>query len=381
VDWNRVAAKDHTHPNDHLPLTVSSTPSLDLGVTAGQVLSGTVRLDPATSANRRRIASSTSGLYVELGTSANTAAAGNHPHANATVAAAGFMSAEDKRKLESYADVLQVDQSIGFHRHDELKEGEYVGARHSWGQAMQLMFVHLTATPGRAQAVLGLEVDGVVIEQISIPAGVGGEVDNFKGLVNVFVSPDAFLRILCLSGVGVPEEEPARVDVSLVVRPAVTSVPSVRINAGGSAAQGWSADQFFSGGVGGASTSQACDVSRVSDPAIQEVYKQVRMTYTPAESITYNVTGLARGLNYKVRLHFNQFLWTAVGYEVFNIAVSGAEMLQTSNFNVYAEAAGNTAAIKEYVLEPNNNGRIQVTLQPVGIMGASIAGLEFLPQI
>jgi hypothetical protein len=216
VDWNRVAAKDHTHANDHLVLTVSITPSLDLGVTVGQVLSGTVRLDPATSANRGRIGSSASGLYVELGTSANTAAAGNHPHADATVDAAGFMSGEDKRKLESYADVLQVDQSIGFHRHDELKEGEYVGGRHRWGQAMQLMFVHLTATPGSAQAVLGVEVDGVVVEQISIPAGIGGEVDNFKGLVNVFVPPDAFLRILCLSGVGVPEEEPARIDVSLV---------------------------------------------------------------------------------------------------------------------------------------------------------------------
>jgi hypothetical protein len=234
-----------------------------------------------------------------------------------------------------------------------------------------------------------VEVDGTVVEQISIPAGVGGEVDNSKGLVNVFVPPDAFLRILCLSSVGVPEEEPARIDVSLVVRPAVIAAASVRINAGGAAVDPFSADQYGSGGtaaLGGAaaSSSTACDTSAVLNPAPQAVYQSARRQ-TTNQNITYSVAGLARGIAYLVRLHFNQFVFSGIDDEVFHVRVIGATTFLTQDVDIIEEAGGaNRALTKEYVLAADNAGQIQVQLQPQqgneGRWGASICGLEFLPQ-
>lgn len=97
---NQVARGDHTHANDHSPVTVSDSLSIDLMIGSNQELSGVVRLDPAPSSNRGKLGVGSAGLYVGLGTTADSAAAGNHGHAVVTALAPGFMSSQDKIKLD-----------------------------------------------------------------------------------------------------------------------------------------------------------------------------------------------------------------------------------------------------------------------------------------
>jgi len=157
VDPDRVAPKEHTHAQLHPALTTQSSASLDLSVGADQVLSGAVRLNPNPGPGKGRLGLTTDGLHVELGPSGTQAAAGNHFHQEATHLRSGFLSAKDKRKLDLYGALLQVEQSVSFHRHDPLPPNEYAGGRHRWGQAMQVLNAHLVAraprlelgTPGR----------------------------------------------------------------------------------------------------------------------------------------------------------------------------------------------------------------------------------------
>lgn len=250
---------------------------------------------------------------------------------------------------------------------------------------MEILAVHFTACAPNADCSLGVEVNGSVVDSIGVPNGVGHEeVSDYKALTGVFVSPDAFVRIVGLSGVGVIEDEPSRIDVTLLVRPAALSAPAVRINAGGNEASPFAADQSYVGGAT-AATSSACNTSAVTDPAPQAVYKSARRITTNG-TLTYTVTGLARGLNYKVRLHFNQWIKTGIDDEVFHIRVVGATTATRLNWDIIDEAGGvNTAAIYEATLAADSNGQIQVQLQAQagngGAYGASISGLEFVPTV
>jgi hypothetical protein len=144
ADWstfNSKAAGNHTHPtattttagfmsaadkaklDGSLSLEVESSSSLQLFLASdgsNEVLSGVVRLDPAPSSARGQLGTSGAGLYVKLGTTADMAAAGNHMHPDATQSVSGFLSAEDKTKLDgltgnggslTYDAPLQLDGS------------------------------------------------------------------------------------------------------------------------------------------------------------------------------------------------------------------------------------------------------------------------------
>lgn len=378
---NDIARGDHDHDDLHDALTVLNTATLQLGISASQVLSGTVPLDPDPESGYGLLSAGAAGLRVDLGTAANQAAAGNHPHDVATADSDGFMAASDKRKLDAYANLLTVDQSVGFSRHDVLSQGEYVGGRHRWGQSMQIVAVHLTALGGSSETRLGIEIDDVVSDTITVPSSSPGvpEVANYKALTSIYCPPDAYVRIIGVSGIGVIEEEPARLDVSLIVRPAVGSAPTLRINSGGLATTPFSADQYGTGGTN-ATTGTACDTSGVTNPAPAAVYQCGRRMST-GDQIAYVVTGLARGINYTVRLHFNQFVAPAFVTENFHIYVTGAVEEEDLWVNIMDEVGTNTALIKEYELQADTNGQIEVQIQPysgAGIMGSVLCGLEFI---
>ena len=75
---------------------VSSSASVALTLAAGTLSASTV-LDPAPPSNTGgQLVAGVNGLRVALGTTATTAAAGNHGHSAATGVADGFMSAADK---------------------------------------------------------------------------------------------------------------------------------------------------------------------------------------------------------------------------------------------------------------------------------------------
>ncbi len=380
---DQASRGDHEHDQLHDPVTVLSSLSLRLNISGDQLLSGVVELDPAPSSGRGRLGVAAAGLHVVLGTTADTAAAGNHAHAAASSAADGFLSAADKRKLDSYAALLQEDQSALFHRHDELQAGEYVGGRHLWGQAMQIVRVHFTASAPTVECRLGIEVDGTVTDTFAVPAGsIDAEVADLVALNNLYVPADTFVRIIGISGVGVVEEEPSRLNVVLMVRPAVASAPTVRINAGGLEATPFGTDQSYAGGSAG-STTGACDTVGVTDPAPQAVYKSWRSS---AEYFIYTITGLARGIDYLVRLHFNQSAHDAEGEALMDIKVTGATITTVKDYDIIEEAgAKNTAVVREFTVQADNNGQIAVRFDDAGgtTVGAhaQVSGLEFIPQV
>jgi hypothetical protein len=87
------------------PLTVLSTATLALALNQSNVLSGVVRCDPNPPAGTAPLTVGANGLYLQLGTTASTAAAGNHSHNTATEDSNGFMSAADKAKLDGLGNV------------------------------------------------------------------------------------------------------------------------------------------------------------------------------------------------------------------------------------------------------------------------------------
>lgn len=385
---NQVARGNHSHILLHNPVTVLPSASLILSVDENQELIGAVRLKSSFGPNQAQIAVDPDGIYVPTGGSSNQAAAGNHTHPDATELASGFLSPALFRQISNMGTVVQVDTNALFSRHDVLLPGDYVGGRYRFGQAMQCLYLDLTAAGPTAQCTLGLEIDGAIVETVTIPAGVAhGEVFNFKSLTNIFLGADTYARIKGLSGTegsgtGSPENEPVRINVTLGLRPAIGSPPTIRINAGGGTVDPFSNDTDYSGG-NPATTSNACDLSGVSSPAPLAVYQSARRA-TTVDPILYTVDGLARGLDHTVRLHFNQFSYTGIDDEVFHVRVVGATTLSTLWVDIVDLAGGaNKALVIEYTVKPDSSGQIQVKFEPQpgngGRYGASVNGLEFLP--
>jgi len=85
------------------------------------------------------------------------------------------------------------------------------------------------------------------------------------------------------------------------------------INAGGSKASPYVADEFFSGGTTGSIT-HSIDTSKVVDPAPQAVYQTRRNgTGSGSNSFIYLITGLTPGNIYTVRLQFAEHAKTSSG--------------------------------------------------------------------
>lgn len=382
----QVATGNHGHAQLHDALTVVSgaTVALSLGGTSGQQLTAEVIL-----ASGGALTSGVGGLAVDLGPGATQAAVGNHTHGDATQSAPGFLSIADKQKLDLYGALLNADQCVPFYRGDVCPPGEYVGGRRRFGQAMQIVEMHLTAVPpvGRA-CVLGLEVNGLVIEQIGIPAGTPPtEVLNQKTLSGIYVSANQYVRLLMVSGVGTIENEAAHVDCALTVKPAIASLSSLQINAGGGAVSPFSADAFYGAGGSTQSDNSAINLGSVTGPAPQAVYQSARVKYNDVNPFSYLFNGLARGISYTVRLHFAELFWSASGKQRMNIAVIGKTTATLNNYDTLNETSGAKykAVIREFTVEPDSNGQMEVRLTPVASTDStyniSINGLELVPVV
>jgi beta-glucanase (GH16 family) len=146
------------------------------------------------------------------------------------------------------------------------------------------------------------------------------------------------------------------------------------VNSGGSASAQFSADTNFAGTVSGGTqatpVTTTIDTSTVTSPAPQDVYQSERYG-----NFTYTFTNLTAGLNYKLRLHFAEFYWTAVGQRRFNVLINGTQVL--SNFDIIAAAgAANKANIQEFNATPNSG---QIAIQYVKVTdNAKSSGIELL---
>jgi hypothetical protein len=379
----QVASGNHTHAQLHDALTTQDSSSIALTLVSGtQQLSADLRMAAGSG-----LVSGVGGISLDWGSGNAQVPRGDHGHTDATQSAPGFLSVADKQKIDLYASLLNADECVPFYREDICQAGNYVGGRRRWGQAMQITEMHLTANPPTGvTCVLGLEVDGAIVEQITIPAGTPPtEVNNQKTLSGIYVAATKYVRLKLVSGVGTPELEPARIDCAITVKPAIASLSAVKINAGGGSVSPFIADAFYGSGATTQSSSNAIDVGGVSSPAPSGVYQTARAKYSDPNPFSYVVTGLARGISYTVRLHFAELFWSAAGKQKMNIAVMGKTTVTLSNYDTLNETSGVKfkAVIKEFTVEPDNNGQLEVRLTPLAstdsLYNLSINGVELVP--
>ncbi len=149
---NNAARGDHTHAQLHEPVTVQSTTTVILGVT-GQLLSGTTRLDPNPGAGKAALSSGVGGIYLNLGTGANQASAGNHGHTAATESSDGFMSAADKTKLDNFAMPSGVQVVSTDTLHLDIDSRQILSGS-----------VRLNPNPGAGKAPLSSDFNGIYLQ-------------------------------------------------------------------------------------------------------------------------------------------------------------------------------------------------------------------------
>jgi hypothetical protein len=121
-------------------------------------------------------------------------------------------------------------------------------------------------------------------------------------------------------------------------------------------------------------------VSGVTSPAPQLVYQCCRVKLNDVTALVYTLPGLAKNVNYTVRLHFAELLFTLAGQNIFNLQVQGTVF---PAWDTIAQAgAVKKAAVKEFTnVQADSNGQIIVTLQPLsGSAGynCSINAIEVL---
>jgi beta-glucanase (GH16 family) len=141
------------------------------------------------------------------------------------------------------------------------------------------------------------------------------------------------------------------------------------ISAGGTAAAGsYAADEDFVGGTVSA-TAKTISTLGVTNPAPEAVYQHHRFG-----NFTYSLPGFTAGNTYLVRLHFDEFYWSAAGKRVFNVSINGTQVL--TNFDVFAAAGGQNIAIVEQInAVANASGQIVIQFTTV-TDNAEINGIE-----
>ena len=111
------------------------------------------------------------------------------------------------------------------------------------------------------------------------------------------------------------------------------AIPGGRaVNCGGSAAGWFGADAYYTSGTA-SSTTDTIDMSGLTNPAPQSVYKTSRYG-----NCTYTITNLTANATYWVRLHFAESYWGAAGSRLFNVSINGTTVLGA--FDIFAAAGG-----------------------------------------
>lgn len=384
---NDVARGNHSHALLHSPVTLQSTSTVTLSIGASpQMIRADVKLDADPPG--ARILNTSAGLYVPTNNSSG-AAAYNHTHANATQGADGFMSASDKVKLDTVTVLLQLETPSLYPRHDFLAEGEYVGGKKRWNQRMQVTRVNLTALAPILPQLLQLEVAGALTgETIYIPSGVDQtEVTNEVTLTNRFIETGEYARWKCVSGIPASsgiENAASMIHVEMNVQAAVASAPVVRVNAGGSAATPFAADAYFDTGASTLTVINAINVSAVSNPAPQAVYQSARAKLNDSVALNYTIPGLAKGIDYTVRLHFAELRFTASLSQLMKLEVMGATTQTLNSYDIFGVAGARYKAdIREFTVRADAAGQIRVRVTPLLTSGGqhhlSINGIEIVP--
>jgi len=151
--------------------------------------------------------------------------------------------------------------------------------------------------------------------------------------------------------------------------PLLAQTDILDISAGATAASGsYVVDEDFSGGAT-AYTGTTVSTTGVTNPAPEAVYQHQRYG-----NFTYTLPGFASGTTYLVRLHFDEFYWTASGKREFNVLINGAQVL--TDFDIFATAGGEfKAVVEQFNAVANSSGDIVIQFVSV-IDNAEINGIE-----
>jgi hypothetical protein len=139
------------------------------------------------------------------------------------------------------------------------------------------------------------------------------------------------------------------------------------INTGGPTVGSYVADEYYSAGTA-AATASTISTAGVTNPAPEAVYQTQRYG-----NFTYTLPGFTAGTTYLVRLHFDEFYWTAAGKREFNVLINGTQVL--TDFDVFATAGGDNAVVEQFNAVANSSG--QIVIQFVSVVdNAEINGIE-----
>lgn len=175
-------------------------------------------------------------------------------------------------------------------------------------------------------------------------------------------------------------KNPTAAPPSAPIVPTATPMPhgtgSVQIDAGGSGAGSFVADEDYSNTFpdrpsSDSSISDPINTSGVSNPAPASVYQSVRLGDT-----LYTIANLTPKAPYNVRLHFAETYWTQAGIRTFNVAINGQQVL--SNFDIFAAAgAKDKAVVEQFTITPTVQGTISIQFTTVH-NNAEVSGIEVL---
>lgn len=143
----------------------------------------------------------------------------------------------------------------------------------------------------------------------------------------------------------------------------------IKIDAGDGVVSPFVADLYYAGGTQATNWTGAIDVSAVTNPAPQAVYRSERWGAS-----TYTLPGYVAGSAHTIRLHFCENYFTAAGSRKFNVSINGVGVL--SNFDIYSKTgAAHKANIQEATAVANANG--QFIIQFINVTNnALINGIE-----
>jgi parallel beta-helix repeat protein len=237
----------------------------------------------------------------------------------------------------------------------------------------------LSATPGNDQVSLAWNAaSGATSYNVKESTTSGGPYTTLTniagtsfvvtGLIN---GTNYYFVVSALNGGG---ESPNSSQASAT--PGSGSIPVYRVNTGGSASGSFATDAYFSGGTQ-FSVTNVVDISGLVNPAPMAVYQSYRYIKTNGNTLTYSMTNLTAGLDYRVRLHFADLFNTLPGQRQFDVDINGTRVL--TNFDIIATAgAPFKGVIEEFTAFADTSGNIAVVFTATTLDSACINGIEIL---
>jgi hypothetical protein len=156
-----------------------------------------------------------------------------------------------------------------------------------------------------------------------------------------------------------------------------TPLPTLRIDAAGTANPPWLADVDFVGGNPGQTVAGAIDVTGVTNPAPQTVYLTTRIG-----GFTYTIPNYTANSMHTVRIHMCETYFPPPGdtmgganRRLCNITINGAAVLPNYDIFVKAGNAKMKAVVEQFSIAANGTGQYVIQFTPTKD-NCSLGGLE-----